>query len=432
MAALFPFLTAYDPAGSSEGSLDPLGLYRIADQLAMQLVPAVRERMQRVRFLTAMVVGSLAIENIEDDFRHHNALRYLVWEWLVVEALTREMADDASIWGVTGTGVTRRALGQHGYVDAQSYLKVPRVFGFHGVYKPLAVQLGLLDVHLAPGPNAERLADAWAKGQGFRGLAEAKSLLASWADAVRRSLNHNPPRTKTNWNKSQWCKLAQAFAPKAARCREKRLLKELLLSSEERLLGALPVLWQLQANYTDEELREETLHVDLQRCSPMYGSLVEAIRTYERFARGLQDAFDVLRAEATTPDASGYVVPQIANNGAFQKSVNQLEERFTAAHRALGEITGTAFSLQTLFDERFGKLAEPMDSQSCASALCEHHEAVQRGKSAEGKRPWFDRIGGDRIYIRHAYRIPHPEIFPTQYLHDYRGRPIRRFWADLS
>ena len=49
MAAAFPFLTAYDPPGTSEGSLDPLGLYQIADQLAMQLVPAVRERMLRIR-----------------------------------------------------------------------------------------------------------------------------------------------------------------------------------------------------------------------------------------------------------------------------------------------------------------------------------------------------------------------------------------------
>lgn len=47
-------LTSYDPPGTSEGTLDPLGLYQIADQLAMQLVPAVRERMQRIRFLTAL------------------------------------------------------------------------------------------------------------------------------------------------------------------------------------------------------------------------------------------------------------------------------------------------------------------------------------------------------------------------------------------
>ena len=30
MAAILPFLTCYDPPGSSEGTLDPVGLYQIA------------------------------------------------------------------------------------------------------------------------------------------------------------------------------------------------------------------------------------------------------------------------------------------------------------------------------------------------------------------------------------------------------------------
>jgi len=54
----FPFLTKYDPPGSSEGTLDPLGPYLIADQLATKLVPAVRERMLRIRFLV-VILGTL-------------------------------------------------------------------------------------------------------------------------------------------------------------------------------------------------------------------------------------------------------------------------------------------------------------------------------------------------------------------------------------
>ena len=60
----------YDPIGSSEGSLDPLGLYLIADQLAMKLVPGVRERMLRVRFLTAMAVGALVTEGLQPNRPH--------------------------------------------------------------------------------------------------------------------------------------------------------------------------------------------------------------------------------------------------------------------------------------------------------------------------------------------------------------------------
>ena len=75
----------------------------------MQLVPAVRERMLRIRFLTAMAVGSLVVEDLEGDPRHRDAAPYLVWEWLVVEALTREPENDAANWGVPGTVVARNA-----------------------------------------------------------------------------------------------------------------------------------------------------------------------------------------------------------------------------------------------------------------------------------------------------------------------------------
>jgi len=50
---LLPLLSEADPAATSEGSLDPLGLYAIADSLAGRLVPGLRERMTHPRFLTA-------------------------------------------------------------------------------------------------------------------------------------------------------------------------------------------------------------------------------------------------------------------------------------------------------------------------------------------------------------------------------------------
>lgn len=38
----FPLLTICDPPGTSEDSLDPLGLYQVADRLAVQFAGAVR------------------------------------------------------------------------------------------------------------------------------------------------------------------------------------------------------------------------------------------------------------------------------------------------------------------------------------------------------------------------------------------------------
>lgn len=432
MPSAFPFLTSYDPPGTSEGTLDPLGLYQIADQLAVQLVPGVRERMQRIRFLTAMAVGSLVTEDLEDNPELRDASPYLVWEWLVVEALIRTKGEDPGIWGIPGTLVARRALNQHGYLDSRSYLKTPRIFGFHGVYKRLAIRLGIVDVHLGAGPNAAGLVDAWARGFGLRGLSEAKPILSRWTAAVRRSLNEKPPRIKPNWTNEAWTELAEAFAPARGKFQEKRSLRNLLTDDSDRRLGVLPSIWELLSQSENRELPEESLHDLLEEREPACGSLLHAIRTYEAFARSLQDAFDLIRAAATSLDARGFEVMAIANDPDFLQSVKDLHKRFAKAHHALGELKITSMSAQNLFDDRFGVFAEPSDAGACALALCAHHEEIQRGKSANGKRSWFDRLGPDRIYMRHAYREKRRDIQPNKYLHDYRSLPIRRFHSDLS
>ncbi|HEY3382621.1 MAG TPA: hypothetical protein VGK32_12680 [Vicinamibacterales bacterium] len=433
MTISLPFLTSYDPPGTSEGSLDPLGLYQIADQLATLLVPAVRERMQRIRFLTAMAVGALVCEGLDDDPGKRDASPYLVWEWLVVEALICHGAGSGAIWGVPGTLVARRTRGQHGYLDARSYLKTPRIFGFHGVYKRLATHLGLVDVHLGSGPDAEGLVDAWARDRGLGRFEDArKTVVKKWSKAVERSLAEAPPRTKPGWDTEAWQELATAFDPSGCRAREKRWLRDALTAGGERRLGALPTIWSLQADAQDDELPEETLHDRLETQEPSYGPLLAAIRAYEGFARHLQDAFDVLKADASRQDASGYVVPNIASDADFKQCVSGLDRRFETAHRTLGNVILANAPLQSLFHRRFAAFGEPTDPERCALLLCSHHEAVQRAKSAEGKRPWFDRIGPERISVRHAYREEPRELRLDRYLHTYRGRPVRQFYGDLT
>jgi len=431
----FPFMTSYDPPGTSEGTLDPLGLYQIADQLAVKLVPAVRERMQRIRFLTAMAVGTLITEGLGEDARQRDASPYLGWEWLVVESLIRNTDNDSQIWGVPGTLVTRRALSQHGYLDAQSYLKTPRVFGYHGVYKRLAIHLGIVNVHLGPGPNTQGLVDAWARDLQSGGLADVKPMLSNWSAALRRSMNEKPPRTKSGWSSNAWDELARAFAPGASNTHEKRYLRKLLLSEDDRRLGALPILWQLQAEFKNDEFQEETLQRRLGERAPEYGPLLKAIRAYEEFARSLQDAFDVLKAEASEAsrlDTQGFEVSQITHDDDFKQCAEGLHDLYGEAYRALGEVTMDNVSVQNLFAERFSPFSEPVDAGKCASDLCRHHETIQQGKSADGKRPWFIRTGPNRIYIRHDYRDQRRPIQPGRYVHDYRGWPIRRFYKDLS
>lgn len=423
-----PFLTAYDPPATSEGTLDPMGLYQIADQLATRLVPAVRERMQRVRFLTAVAIGSLVSDGMDGDPARPDSAPSLVWEWLVVEALVRTMSEHPDVWGIPGTLVARRALAQHGYLDSRSYLKTPRIFGFHGVYKRLATHSGLVDVHMSIKADGEQLVHDWARDSERGGLAGEQRLVRKWRAALERSLDHSLPRTRPAWGQDDWRELAEALAPWAARKHEKRKLRHLLLADGDRSLGALPEIWRLQDRFNGDNYREEMLHDELERAVPIYATLLEAIRSYERFCRGSQDAFDILLAEAQTVDGRGYVITAIARDEDFTASVHDLSARYGKARESLVNVDP---AFQNLFDERFAAFAEPMSAADVAVALCDHHEAVQKGKSAEGKRPWFDRLSRDRLYVRHRYRQPRKSARSTDYIHDYRGAPIRRFYRDL-
>ena len=204
--------------------------------------------------------------------------------------------------------------------------------------------------------------------------------------------------------RSDWRELAQAFAPAAAaEVEEKRLLRRVAVvlraignSGHFRSSGAFRRIYGNVMRFNEKEL-----HVDLERHAPAYGALVGAIRAYESIRAGPSG-----RVRRPSRGSSGPGCRRLC--GSRHCSEVRPSERVSMGStnvsrrriRALGEIAATAISVQNLFDERFGKLAEPMDAQTCARALCEHHETIQRAKSAEGKRPWFDRIGGDRIYIR--------------------------------
>jgi len=54
LSTAIPFLTSYDPPGTSEGTLDPLGLYQIANQLAVR-VAGVDRKSSLMRYLEHML-----------------------------------------------------------------------------------------------------------------------------------------------------------------------------------------------------------------------------------------------------------------------------------------------------------------------------------------------------------------------------------------
>ena len=424
-----PFLLKYDPKGSSEGTLDPLGLYLIADQLATLFVPAVRERMLRIRFLTPMTVGALVTENIESDGRHPDETPFLIWEWLVVEAIVRSSLDDSKIWGVPGTSVGKRAITRYGYIDYKSYLKTPRVFGFHGVYKRLAVHLGLIDLHMKlREERGEGLIQSWSKDRGLGYFSHSHPLLIKWRKAVEDSLAQKPVKTWARWNKETWQELAECFLPYKARRRERKYIRDLLLNSKGfHSLGAFGHIWELLIDENHDEFKENKFHIKLAHKFPQYAVLLQAIQAYENYCRLLTDAFEIIRYEASNKDSHGYNLSNIIKDGEFCSLIEKASIFFENASKQLTEI-----NKDIEFKERFGRLAEPLSPENFAYELIKHHEEIQLQKSREGKRPWFDWLGTNRIYMRQNYCLTSRPVLTETYVHNYRSLPIIRFLNDLT
>ena len=426
-----PFLTRYDPPGASEGTLDPLGLYMIADQLATQLVPAVRERMMRIRFLTAATIGAWITEDLMPNENHPQIEPFLVWEWLVVEAIVRTMDSDEELWGVPGSLVVRHAIANHGYVDERSYLKTARVFGFHGVYKRLGLHLALVDTHLrCRAPRGEELVQAWARDQGVARFQTGTPLFDKWHRAIEASLKETPIRTRmsSRWTLEDWRELAEAFLPQGARIHEKRCLNRMLHAAGENQLGALVPMWNLRKRLDGQKIDEREFHRQLCSEAPEYSVLLESIAAYEMFCRNLTDAFNIVRSFGSKHDLKGLQISSLGSDEVFCQIAGQTHEVYLKALERLNAADPTA---ESRFIDRFTRFAEPLAPVEFARMICEHHEKVQESKSRDGKRAWFDRIGADRIYVRQDYRIEPTEPAPDAYVHDYRMNPIHRFLQDL-
>lgn len=431
MTIPFPTFTRHDPKVAGEGNLDPLGLAQIADQLAVDLVPGIRERMSRPRFLTAITVGSVVLEDLEHDPARSGVAPFFVWEWLVLESFVRSEADHPDLRSVPGIQMTRSAWRNHGYLDAASYLKTPRIFGFHGVYKRLASRLGLVDAELRPLPTSKTLLDAWAKGLDYTDFEATTELRAEWRRMIVRALNRDTPSTKSLLTTATAEVIAKAFSPGRIPTAEKRVLRSLLNGDGPQDLGAFATLAGLLREPDADELSERDIHDRLAQREARWAGLVRAIQAYESFARTLQDAFDAIRHSAGARYEQGLTLDELGVSPEFQGQTRSLAVDYRRAEEALAKLAGALGSVSTTFHERF-ELFATVSTAQLPELLLTHHEKIQAAKPPEGKRSWFDRIDNARVFLRHPYRLDDDWApRPGTYLHPYRRNAIASFLRDL-
>lgn len=420
-----PFVTAADPDRAGEGSLDPLGLARIAERLADELAPEVTARMSRVRFVTAIAVASHVLLEPADLVAADGTPAYLAFEWHVVEAFVRSRPETGTD-AVPGIQKARARLHEWSrHLHKDSYLETPKVFGFHGVYKRLAKDLEIVDDNLVSLANGDALVELWERDQGLDGFSTKRAgsgggkFAAVLAGEVRRALDKGS--VQLGPNSKWWRAISSTLAPGAAGDKERRRLWRWLTETRHPVRRELATLiaanreWQLSERETVERLLALDLSGELR-------TRLNAIVAYEAAVRSLDDGFRLLRSIASQRTPSAVSPDEVADHPKFRPVADALPDALKVAAERLEEV-GLTVDLETTL----GQLAERMSRAQLVEAILDRHDAVQ---SAKGKRSWFER--DERGFaVRGIGRLDEQFVERVEYLHPYRIYALRSFAHDL-
>jgi hypothetical protein len=431
----FPTLTELDPKIASEGNLDPLGLYSIADALGTRLVPGVRQRQSHPRYLTAIAVGLELISDFPADLiTEDGSAPWQVYEWLVVQGLVDRLGVDHpdEIRGLPGREKVAKVLEAQVPLSAKRYLKTPGTFGFHGVYRVLARDLKIEQGGL-PGELGAMLVNTWAKEQGLLGFVGSsdglgKKIKGELRSAIFESIQLGAVAKKRNW--SRWDFFKDHLSPYRAGANETELLFQALQDSAAPLrrevfsfLGSKDG----QGAWRGEK-SERAFHQALgKKASRELRTILKVVDLYEQFARTLQDAFDDSLFYLTQKQGGGASPAELSGLPTIKKGQQAIADRFD-------ELSGSleAFGQSVRFEESFSSFREKMDSQSWVQTLMEHHRKIQARKPPNGKSPWVETLGDGSYFVRSAYRRAEEGKHNTEYVHAYRTNPLWSFLLDFK
>ena len=436
---LLPLLTEKDPGVSVEGALDPLGLYPIADVLALALIPGIRERQSHPRFLTAIAVGLSLCADMEDEIAADGASEpWQVFEWYLVEGLVRTTKDSELLRGLPGRDKASHALQNRAPLSRSSYLKAPNVFGFHGVYRSLSRDLGV-ESGGRLGELGYELVSIWSKEQNLNGFigtggGEGAKSRRAIRDAIRDGLSKGATHRSGAW--SGWDFFGAHLGHHDIGRNETKLIQQALRRDPKGHRGEVldylcspegRMLWSTSIEATDYDESEERFHGALLRtASSDLAELLRAIQAYETFSRLLQDAFDDCLRAMTKSQGKTPLCEFAALDG-VRKACREVPRLFDELVDQL-----TPFGVSLRFQEVFVDIAGRAKPIEWASNLLEHHHHHQRRKPPQGKLPLFERFDDGDCIVRPAYRREAGGRHDTAYVQNYRTRSLWSFAVDLG
>ena len=427
-----PLLSIHDPEGAGSTSLDPLGLTPIGEQLAVELIPGVRERQTHPRYLTAIAVSHAICQDFAEETVAIDGFSepWQVLEWYVVEGLVRS-AGTTSDAKVPGSQKTKKALAQGLPLCASRYLKTPTIFGFHGVYRLLARTLRVeQSEHLAD--FGFELLDVWQKEQGLQGFygtidGPGRNLRLRLIDAVKAGLKAGATDCSGSW--FGWKFFFDHLEPTKAGPKEAQLIWRQLRSGTTGYCSeALDFLVSKEGqNLVAEKATEKKLYAALKKVvSKDFRTRIEVIQRYEVFCRFLHDAFEACRYEITQTKR-GVQPVVLAKLPAVAKAAENLPEAFADAEQSIPDLTR-----RTRFQSVFQEVAQKRDAPGFAIALYEHHKRIQKAKPPEGKAPWLEQHFDGSLLIRPEYQLEKEPKSNAEFVNPYRLNSLWSFATDLK
>jgi len=435
---LTPVLTLADPAESTEGTIDPLGLYSIAESLASRLAPGVRERQSNPRFLTAMAVSAVVVSGMEDEIKSSKDVEnepWQVFEWYLVEGIVRTV-EDIEVTGLPGINKAREAIRNDLGLSRDRYLVTPTVFGFHGVYRALAEALNIIDKDGELKEAGVELIGQWEKEPGLKGFycgndGSGSDMRKMLVKAVIDGIHAGETSRSKSWNGWEFFRDHLFHMDlRKKNVAEAKFLRKTLTKSDPNLNQIIDYIASREGQELLEEGWQEAkfYRVLKKTASDYLKDLIDAIASYEKFSRLLQDAFDECRVILTRRKGKTKI-KELADSKAVKRAAQSIPELFNTTEDLLKPF-GRAESFEYLFEP----FREQVDPAGFARVLVAHHEKIQKNKPPAGKASWFIRFTDEDICIRGGYFLHEydSEAFQGSYVHPYRTRPLNAFLLNLG
>nr|WP_143546974.1 hypothetical protein [Rhodococcus sp. 06-418-1B] len=422
-----PQLSTFDPPVSGEGSLDPMGLGAISERLSDVLVPGFRARMSRYRLLTAMAVGSVVCEPFESERAKDGVTTpQIAFEWIVLEAFAR--SSNTALRGIPGLQKARAVKDRRDRLSANSYLKGPSVFGFHGVYKPLATDLDIVTRTLSPGRRQPALIEAWERESSLTGFLDGKAgspggdLRKDIHAAMRRSFD--TMRCEVAPTGKAIRTLAEALDPDDAGAGERSELRTAFYDGPA-LRSELARL--LEVGLDDARTEREAIAVIADAASAELRQILDAVVAYENFARTLDVCFRTLCHVSYSLNTTPITPASIHEHPTFVESA----ARLPGLHRRVTDTLGSVLSSTIEFGTRFSEFADSTTPADLAELVMNHHSSIQASKPPLGKRSWFEPYKNGWL-VRAGYEVSVQPALDGPFIHPTRVQALRRFLWDTS